>query len=358
MSQNNYAVIDDAPGAWREPVAPERVLRACRWLGEGECLRIQEISRSHRVFRIETDNGRSVIVKQLKRSTWETGRSLVREIYVYRLAAWIDDLAPILPKAFLIDERRQILVLEALPSEDHFTLDPALAVSAPGIASKLALAMATWHRKTANLALPAALAEGILWLPDALESAIRQRPASAQAFMRTLIEDPELTAVLKKARGLYRYRCLVHGDLKSDNWLTQDDGPMKRLKVIDWELSGAGDPAWDIASTCAEAILEIIRAQHELEWNDHGWPASAAAVLREFLLSYPSHDGCVDLHDPEERDRIVLFTVARLLHVASEWSDYQTNVDSGAVAEVVYAARRLLAGGDDASRVMYRWLAP
>ncbi len=47
---------------------------------------------------------------------------------------------------------------------------------------------------------------------------------------------------------------LVHGDLTADNVIVSFGGDGEaRVAIVDWELAGAGDPAWDVA--CLEADL-------------------------------------------------------------------------------------------------------
>ena len=362
MNRTALDGFDSHQEVWREPPSVIRILHACGWLTvanrASHSVRIHEISRSHTVYRVVANDGSAVIIKQLSRSAWESGRSLVRELYVYRLAGWIEELAAILPKALLIDEHRQLLILEALPAAaDSITPDKSLRMAAPGIAAQLGTAMATWHHKTAGISLPPALAEGILWLPDALETASRQRPDSTKCFMRALASDVDVVAALRKARSIYRQQCLIHGDIKSDNWLREELGQTDRLKVIDWELSGVGDAAWDVASACAEALLDLIHTGGNLDWGSGGWPIAVESVLREFLFTYQSASGVVNLHDPHECQRVALFTAARLFHVACEWADHQMNIDSGIVKLVTDQGRCLLLRCDDASRSLLKWVA-
>jgi hypothetical protein len=50
--------------------------------------------------------------------------------------------------------------------------------------------------------------------------------------------------------------CIVHGDLKFDNILkSKDVSASKKVVFIDWELTGYGDPAYDIATIIANFIL-------------------------------------------------------------------------------------------------------
>src|SRR5262249_49891162 len=132
----------------------------------------------------------------------------------------------------------------------------------------------------------------------------------------------------------YRPSCLIHGDIRRENWVLAGARPPRALKLIDWELSGRGDPAWDLGSVLAEILLDRVRS---------GRAARAeSAPLHEplfasFARAYRAGSGLVDLSRSEECDKIVLFAAARLLHIALEW----TEAGSSQADVVVECARAL-----------------
>jgi thiamine kinase-like enzyme len=240
----------------------------------------------------------------------------------------------------LIDERRQILALASLTvSHEWPVYEPSLAITAPGISVQLGTAMARWHSATKGMPLLPSLAEGVLYLPDALETAMHERPRSTQDFMRSLVADQEMSQMLREGGSRYQSQCLIHGDIRCDNWLRDQRETPATFKVIDWEMSGAGDPAWDVGSACAEAILEAIRGDANLQRGENGWPLVVESVLLEFFRAYVATGGLLTARDSKDWDRVVLFLIARLLHVGCELADYQVNSDNGLVAAVVEQAR-------------------
>jgi aminoglycoside phosphotransferase (APT) family kinase protein len=332
------------PEAEPQPHLAVRILRACGWLTAAEAadshLQVQSLERSNVVSRVTTADGRAVVVKYPANRQKASQRDVRRELYVYRLASWIPALAAVLPRAILVDEARQVLVIECLSAASEPSW-PAMAVPPPigeaEVTTRLAQAMAKWHAATADVALVPSLADGILHLPHHVEEVAATRTSTGAAFMRTLIADEECVAALDAAHSAYRPQCLIHGDIRRDNWLfAVADDTQPALKVIDWEMSGSGDPAWDVASAFGEAILQAIRDADDARVASSGWPASIEPVLARFMRAYVTAGGCV-----ADWDRVVLFVAARLMHVAGEWSEVAGAGDGGA-GLLVDEARSLL----------------
>lgn len=333
--------------SFRPPLDPLRVLVACGWLTAAEAadsrLRVDSLTRAHQVVRVTAPDGRAVMVKQPMPEARDSGRNLDRELYVYRLAAWMNALSMTLPAPLLIDETRQLLVFESLAFErnwpDELEIEP---ISAPGVAKQLGQVMAGWHRATKDIALEPSPAPGILYIADSIEAALEGRSGSAQTFIRSLAADPELCKALREGTQVYQPACLIHGDIRPDNWVVRRDQVPITLKVIDWEMSGLGDPAWDIGSACAESVIQVIRTGVSTMPDASGWPSLATPALREFLCAYAAAQGGIDASNSATWDRVTLLAATRLLHVASEWAEYPYNIDGGGVDQIVGQARNLL----------------
>jgi Ser/Thr protein kinase RdoA (MazF antagonist) len=344
----------------REQPGPLAVLVACGWLDAAATVdpgvRVQTLSRSHRVFRVVTPEGRSAIVKQQGPAALQMGRSLSRELYIYRLTRWLPELARVLAPPLFIDERQQLLVLESLSSAEHWPNGDGVSIRTPTVAAQLGRSMAIWQRSTASVPFGPSLAEGILYLPEALDTALAGRSASGQHFLRGVAADRVLAAALTAARDCYRHVCLIHGDLRCDNWLLDSGSPTPTLRMIDWELSGTGDPVWDLASAFAEAILDLLRSSEAVDWSDRGWPQSIVGVLAEIVKGYTGHGGAFDA-EGADLDRLILFVAARLMHVGSEWAEQQLDPDGPAPASVLAQARTLLECRRPAAQALREWTA-
>ncbi len=292
------------------------------------------------MFRIRAPDGRTVVVKEVAREAAAAGRSLRGELFAYRLANWISAVAAALPHPLLIDEKHQVLVVESLGNSSIWpTIDGSSSIGSPGIAEQLGAIMAGWHDATQDTGLWASPAIGILHMPDALDAATAGRAGTTQILMRSMVDDPELSSALRAARAGWRDRCLIHGDIRRENWITVVPGRVTGLKVLDWELSGSGDPAWDLGSVLAEFALESIRGQRD---DASHWHLKQQAAIREFFQAYATHGGLLNTGESSEWSHVVLCAVARLLHVACEWAELQSSVETGPVPAVVAEARFLL----------------
>jgi hypothetical protein len=135
--------------------------------------------------------------------------------------------------------------LHALHEQGDLRLDDRLA--------HLGQMLARLHAAPAPVSLPNAtppLAELLTLDVDDLAHAVGETPA----LVAELQHAPGLEAAL---RGLGAVapsgRRLVHGDLKLDNVMA-GPGP-GQLRLVDWELAGAGDPAWDLGSALGDLMF-------------------------------------------------------------------------------------------------------
>ncbi len=337
-----------------------QALIACRWLTAAEvsdpALKVEALDRSHVVSRVIAPDGRTVIVKHPSERAAHAGRDLRRELFVYRLGNWIPAIGSILPRPLLIDEERQVLVLPMVTHAQPASWPPQMdstAITNRNVTIRLAAAMASWHAATANLAMWPSLADGVLFLPDNLEEAAAVRTPSGQAFLHALVADEFYAAGLREARAIYRHQCLVHGDIRPDNWFASSDDADAELTIIDWEMAGSGDPAWDVASSLAEVILERIRHGDFSKGGRNGWPVQVDSVASRFLRAYAAAGGTIS-----SWDTVALFTSARLMHVASEWAENDVDADQSGAAIVLDRARQILLQRSDAAAALEGWGRP
>jgi thiamine kinase-like enzyme len=111
-------------------------------------------------------------------------------------------------------------------------------------------------------------------------------PANAR-LLQIVQGYPEYCALLTELRKEWRPSCLIHGDVKWDNFLILNAASLEpQLYLVDWEMAVFGDPCWD-AGAVLQAYLNfwiysmpfhettqpnelVIRAQRPLEQL---WPA-------------------------------------------------------------------------------------
>jgi aminoglycoside phosphotransferase (APT) family kinase protein len=350
-----------AVGRWRAAPSPIDVLVACGWLKASDkrdaALRMDAASSSHALFRVTAPDGRAAVVKQLTEKAAQRGRNLAREMFVYRLARWMPAIATLVPRPIVIDERRGLLVVESLASGPAWP-DPSDVASVASVCHQLGKAMAAWHSSTNGLGAWPSLGAGVLGLPDSLDEARHDRPPSTQALMDSIAADEVLAGALREAGSAYSHRCLVHGDLRRENWILDRRNGSPSLKVFDWELSGTGDPAWDIGSFVAEAVLEQIREHRLARARSSVWPPAIEGPMKAFLRAYSSNNGLLDGRESKSWEMVTLCTVGRMLHVACECADCAADANCWPISDIVNSASALAANRRKAAAALARWACP
>lgn len=233
--------------------------------------RATDISRAHPVWRVTLGDGRRLVVKA---GIGHGGPDLAVECLVYRMTRWCEPLAAALPTPLVVDEDRQLLVLSDVDGSDGQgslaqlvgfpevltgVAETGGASTGPGrldpaVAHALGRAVGTVHRATAGFPLPPAPPPLVLGLVGRPEAADR---AGLGAQVRDVLAVLDgLPAVTGSVAALRRpvAGCLVNHDLKWDN-VVLDHGPAPRPVLLDWELAGLGDPAWDLGCLLAEHLV-------------------------------------------------------------------------------------------------------
>jgi aminoglycoside phosphotransferase (APT) family kinase protein len=280
-------------------------------------LKVEDLSRSHVVTRVTPPASAALVVKRARESNLAIGRTLRSELFVYRLAGWVEGLAAVVPRPVMIDEGRQVLVLEsdgnAVSLGEHLWAHPD---ELPWAARALAEAMAGWHRDTLELALPAPPPPFALELERRTDTALTVLGEQARTLARELLADPDVRAALRAALAGWSSECLIHGDVKWDNCLVDGaSSEARRLQVVDWELAGGGDRAWDVGCAVAE---------HYVAATLSGSPIDGAVEL--LLRAYCSAAGLTRAERDALPARLATATAARLVQCAVEHQD----ADAGA----------------------------
>jgi aminoglycoside phosphotransferase (APT) family kinase protein len=231
----------------------------------------------------------------------------------------------VLPKALLIDERRGVLVLAAAPP-DH--VGSALLSAGwrpePQVAAALGRSLAEVHEGTRGVPVPHEVSSGVLGLPDVGAAVLGLD--RARGLAATVGRDPVLAPVLQRAARSWAPSCLVHGDVKWDNCLVHRDTTPPTVQLVDWELAGWGDPAWDLAAALAQGSA---LALDEPAAADEGHAALVSGYASVAGRGVPA--------------RAARFWPGRVVHLALECAEVGADDAAGQLLE---AARELAAAGD------------
>ena len=237
-------------------------LRAVGLLGPTELLRAEpvDLSRAHGVWAVHLPDGRRVVVKSgaftppTDGSTDSAQEGLGAELFVQRMARWCLPLQDAIPSPAAVDEEHGILVVADLGAGHPASL--ALISDTIGDEDAffrlLGARVGAVHRATAGLPLPPARPPLVLHVLRAGEHAdALGLAATTRDLIGFLRAQPALMAAAARLRTPAG-RALVHHDLKWDN-IAVAPGPSP--VIVDWELAGAGDPAWDLGCLVAEHLL-------------------------------------------------------------------------------------------------------
>jgi thiamine kinase-like enzyme len=220
------------------------------------------------------------------------------EADVYRALAQDPDLISCLPGLALsatIVSGLSLLVVEAVPGKPLDSFRPADQTKSFSPAAYLGSILAKVHtspvRGPAPLASrPSILSDSFLSLDLQIRNSLSAAAVEAVEIARTF---PEFYVLLNGLRAEWCESALTHGDVKRINYIVsyqadETDPVSAGAVLIDWELGGIGDPAWDVGSVIADCLLQSL---DRLELNAKGDAIlgnheKTQTVISEFWESY------------------------------------------------------------------------
>lgn len=217
-------------------------------------LRIIDASRRHRDWIVRTDTGPSFVAKQAFGPDEQV--TLGREAAVYtRLSETASAVAGALPRLIAYDPGRRLLVLELVEGGSIAeTLDghgPPTVVPAAALGHVLA----RLHETGLDLLEPDQLPSAPPWVLDIHRPNLAWFQTSSEAglLLRTEIQQrPDLAGALEELRTEWTPRALIHADLKLQHVIVRQHAEEEMLiAIVDWEMTQAGDPAWDAGTVLA-----------------------------------------------------------------------------------------------------------
>lgn len=208
-------------------------------------LTITDASHRNRAFRVLRGAQPSYFVKQIKQwdeisiSGWEQEDACYR-----RLSA-----SAILPKHYTSDFESRILVLELVSGSETLSEYHRRAASSYVAAGrKQGAVLSAFHRATRG----AEEAGKVPWILSVHETnpAWFDALSPANARLLEIVQGyPEYCELLSDLRAEWQPSCLIHGDVKWDNFLIHNsESPNPDVLLVDWEMAGFGDPCWDAGS--------------------------------------------------------------------------------------------------------------
>lgn len=274
-------------------------------------VRVSNSSRSHSLHFISIGGARRFAVKSASRHPDVDPARLNREALIYRLATALPGQPPFLPRCHLAEGAKGLLVLKAIegPTVHAYMQRRDAQPKTAMVCQALGQALGSAHQRFSPLSR--SVPPGIPWTFHLFSPG----PAEfvwGHPHMRWLLEHLEnrwhWQNHLANIRHQWCTQTLMHGDLKWDNCVLfrSATGPM--VCLIDWELAGWGDPAWDLA-----CLVQELFAHHA--HDDQELPATSIHLLWSSYCAATS----LPWHSLEQlRRRIYAYVPVRMLQAALE----------------------------------------
>lgn len=319
---------------------------------ETASLAVTNLSRSHAVALVEGPRLGRVVVKAPSARSRAEMRSLAAECLVYRMATWCEGLAAAVPRPLLVDEDAQVLVMQGLPTAKPITELTAHGQSITALAASLGSALGGIHRDTTGLGLPPARLAFILESRDMQPAALGLTPAGI-AFDAHLRSDAGIAAAIERLRRAWVPRCLVHGDMKLDNCLWGDD----TIRIIDWELAGGGEPAWDVGCAIGDFAASDLfdpATMSGAERDDDLLPPQLGKAAASLVRAYVHMAGRGSLTDGFAQ-QVADALAARLAQMALEYANAGDAASTAIASRIAARATRLALEGPALAQLIEAW---
>jgi Ser/Thr protein kinase RdoA (MazF antagonist) len=301
------------------PTPPGRVLAALVRSGLVDAVTacdrevsIRDASRSNPVHVLAVDGASRLVVKEAGPAV-DAGCFLAAEAAAYRWLAREPRLTAIAPRVAALPGDDGWLVLDAVAdAHSMYELIGTLDDEFRELVAELACLLARLHLTSARAGRGGAILPRrrpwLLELPGGALPGFVTANLEARRLVADLRGRPELMALVENVGAAWRSSAAIHGDVKWDNVLVRrQSGGGWRLWLIDWELAGWGDPAWDLAALVEGVVTTSVLADAALDCG------SAMPIVRDAVHAYGKIVGRGSTIAPE---RLARFVGARLLQVA------------------------------------------
>lgn len=229
-------------------------------------LLVLNASRRNVNFKVVSERGPSYFVKQGVGP--DRVRTVAREAAVYELLASSPALQPVagfLPRCHLYDADECTLVLDLVASAKSLADYHRQTLRFPPVlGTALGRALGTLHRLTRTAAARAGYADrfrshtpGILQMHRPTLEAFTWMSHATFETIKMVQQSEGLRAALDALCRDWREDALIHSDARWDNCLVIGaDRPPREMtvKLVDWEMAGAGDPCWDVGTVFGEYL--------------------------------------------------------------------------------------------------------
>jgi Phosphotransferase enzyme family len=231
-------------------------------------LAVEEVARRNSNFKVTRTPGPCYMLKQgLDR---ERAGAVDREALVYARIGGSPDgraLRPHTVRFFRHDPAEHVLVLEFVRRAEDLRGYHSRRGFSTAHARGMGGVLAAVHRLPPDFLAPARNGAAVgttedarldpPWVLSAHQPGVevlRHVSAGALDLIGIVQQTDRFAGHLDVLRGEWAPSCVIHGDLRWSNWLLCSGARRKKLKLVDWELAGIGDPCWDVGSILSDYL--------------------------------------------------------------------------------------------------------
>jgi aminoglycoside phosphotransferase (APT) family kinase protein len=277
-----------------------------RTAGSPSSVTLERLAGRNLVYRVEFDGAAPLLLKRAVDA--ETRRGLERETRAYDLIFESGvPIPPVVPRKFDFDPLSSTLILEFLAGHRPLDHPGGLGELDVPLAGLLGGMLARLH----SISPPsgATIAPWILSLIHPPVGILREASREQLELIGHVQESAGWRSALEDLVGEWKPLSLVHGDLRLSNILlgSHRQPSEQTLALIDWELAGRGDPAWDTGWVLAEILASRLQNLSE-----------AFPLVREFWSEYVAEARDVGIR----LDRTLRWSAAaclQLVYEAARW---------------------------------------
>jgi hypothetical protein len=310
-------------------------------------LSISEASRRNHNFIVSRQDGPWYLLKQGLDPV--TRATIANEAWFYSasgpLGARPDGIWDYLPAFCGYDANVGVLVLEFVrESQDLRKYNLRRDGFALTFPRRLGVALALLHGPAPSV--PASSAHWILSTFRSPTLAFYQSSSRACAQLISLTQRyPALTDLLGGLASDWVPFALIHGDVRWDNCVVFPAPHTRRttrLKLVDWELAGRGDPCWDVGSVFCDylwcwlgSIPDAGLEPSERLLDQAGYPLEAMhPAISAFWTGYTETMGLSPAEANTQALRATRYTAARLVQLTYEQLQTRPQITTTAIAAV------------------------
>jgi hypothetical protein len=222
---------------------------------------VEDWSHRNRNLRLQLGNGAGYFIKLGVEPSQRLTLSHEARAYEFMRQMVGQRTASALPRVHFFDADQSILVLELYARDTVRTVFATRPLRALRLTGKLGSALGRIHRSLARAGKFPEESETFCPLPLELGrpsiTFIETCSAGHLEFLRMLQRNEELCNALESLRSAWLANteslpAFIHGDMRLDNCCLASG--QASIRIVDWELSGKGDQAWDVGTIFADML--------------------------------------------------------------------------------------------------------